>query len=373
MTSEPADGRAAARKVAAYALVALPEMTPGRLARLLERWPGPEAVVRAVQRGLAPGAYGKPAARVAASSWAGALDLDRAAARLRTDGTQVWVRGDPGFPLDPALPNCPSVLLGEGSASDALERVRVSMVGTRSATPAGLADARALGAALGEEGVTVVSGMAIGIDGAAHRGALDAGGPTVGVLATGLDVVYPRRHVTLFRDVRGRGLLVSEASHGTGPHPARFPVRNRIIAGLASVVVVVEATAKGGARITADWALDYGVTVMAVPGSRRNPAAAGCNALIADGAIPVLDPADVLTAIGRAPEAAMGWEPAGAAPRAPVGAGAASVHRALGGEPATPDQLASRTGLSPPQVTVALAELERCHWVTRERGMVWPR
>ena len=225
-----------------------------------------------------------------------------------------------------------------------------------------------MGVALGEAGVTVVSGLAIGIDGAAHRGALEGGGGVIGVVATGLDIVYPRRHAALFRAVRRSGLLVSELGYGTQPRPGAFPVRNRIIAALADVVVVVEATLRGGARITAERALEYGRPVLAMPGSRRNPAAAGTNALIADGAHPLLEPSDVLLAIGLTPGSRRAQLPPPAR-----GGDAARVLEACGGEPATFDQLASRTALGPDQVAVAVRELERGGWMERAQGLCWPK
>jgi DNA processing protein len=247
----------------------------------------------------------------------------------------------------------------------------VAIVGTRSASVHGLADARDLGAFLAGSGVTVVSGLAIGIDAAAHEGALDAGGGVVGVVATGLDVVYPRRHVVLFERVRRAGVLVTETGFGIGADRFRFPVRNRIIAALADVVVVVEATLRGGARITAEAALEYGRTVLAVPGSRRNPAAEGCNALLADGAHPLLHPDDVLLALGLTPGARRGWG-APAARATPRGDGA-QVLQACSGEPATVDELGSRTGLTIEAVTLALLELERQGWIEHRRGWWWPR
>jgi DNA processing protein len=194
------------------------------------------------------------------------------------------------------------------------------------------------------------------------------------VVATGLDIVYPRRHRALFERVRRYGVLVSEQPFGVPPERGRFPVRNRIIAALADVVVVVEATLSGGSRITAERALDYGRPVLAVPGSRRNPAAAGCNALLADGAQPLLDPSDVLVALGLTPGARRLWGTAPAAStRQPASAAAASVLKALAGEAAHPDQLASRTGLDPGQVALAVEELVALGRATRDRGFVWPR
>jgi DNA processing protein len=291
-------------------------------------------------------------------------------------GTKVVLASDPDFPITDDLPHRPSLLFMEGGRPEVLQAPRVSVVGTRAATPHGLADARHLGAFLTAAGVTVVSGMAIGIDGAAHLGALSVSeartGPAgpVGVLATGLDVVYPRRHQALFERVRRSGVLVSECAFGTGPAPGRFPVRNRIIAALADLVVVVEATLKGGSRITAERALDYGRPVFAMPGSRRNPAAAGCNALLADGAQPLLDPSDVLLALGMTPGARRGWS--APTPKRSMSSAAVLVERALAGEPAHPDDLAARTGLPPEQLAVAVEELVDAGCAERSRGFVWP-
>jgi DNA processing protein len=275
------------------------------------------------------------------------------------------------------------VLFVEGDRPTVFSAPRVAVVGTRAASVHGLADAWELGAFLGAAGVSVVSGLAIGIDGAAHHGALQAAaaerdgsrspaGP-IGVVATGLDIVYPRRHRVLYEQVRRHGVLVGEQPFGVQPERGRFPIRNRIIAALADVVVVVEATLSGGSRITADRALDYGRPVLAMPGSRRNPAAAGCNALLADGAQPLLDPSDVLVALGLTPGARRLWSAAPAVGKAaPPGAGAAAVLKALAGEPAHPDQLASRTGLDPGQVALAVEELIALGRATRDRGFVWP-
>jgi DNA processing protein len=240
-------------------------------------------------------------------------------------------------------------------------------VGTRAATPNGLEDARDLGTTLARAGVTVVSGLAIGIDAAVHEGALAAGGTVIGVVATGLDIVYPRRHRVLFDRVRASGLIMSELAYGTQPSRYAFPVRNRIIAGLSQVTVVVEATLKGGARITADCALQYGRTVMAYPGSRRNPAAAGTNQLVYDGATVILDPTDVLVQLG--------FDSCGPRPdqrSLPLGDQAA-VLEACHGEPATLDQLASRARLTPSRVVAAVRALERDGWMERSHGLCWPR
>lgn len=328
-------------------------------------------------------------------------------AQAANRGTRVLVAGSVDYPISDDIPGRPDVLFLEGSCPQSLEAPRVAIVGTRAASVHGLADAWELGAFLGASGVSVVSGMAIGIDGAAHHGALQAAeaadrridaskvdaqlgdlvpeggserqaerGPAagpIGVVATGLDVVYPRRHRALFERVRRYGVLLGEQPFGVQPERGRFPVRNRIIAALADVVVVVEATLSGGSRITADRALDYGRPVLAIPGSRRNPAAAGCNALLADGAQPLLDPSDVLVALGLTPGGRRLWASApSTADRPPASAAATAVLKALAGEAAHPDQLASRTGLDPGQVALAVEELAASGRATRDRGFVWP-
>jgi DNA processing protein len=290
--------------------------------------------------------------------------------RLQRRRTQVWLSDRADYPIVDDLPSRPAVLLGEGSNHEQLKGPRVAIVGTRSATPHGLADARELGNYLAAAGVVVISGLAIGIDAAAHEGVLEAGGVAIGVVATGLDVVYPRRHELLYQRVRNSGVIISEQGFGVGPRRGLFPIRNRIIAALADVVIVMEATIKGGARITAQYALEYGRTVMAVPGSRRNAAAAGTNALIADGAHPLIEWSDVLLALGlSSATSARALSP----DRPPPSKAGRALLLALGGEAATTDQLISRSGLTVSATALALRELERHHWVVRAQGAIWPQ
>jgi DNA processing protein len=313
-------------------------------------------------------------------------NADLLAAQANRRGTLVLKPGDPDFPIADGIPHAPAVLFVEGGRPEVLRAPRVAIVGTRAASVHGLADAWELGAFLGAAGISVVSGMAIGVDGAAHHGALQAAetlsrrgthlaaGP-IGVLATGLDVVYPRRHRVLFERVRRHGVLLGEQPFGTPPAQGRFPIRNRIIAALADVVCIVEATLSGGSRITAERALDYGRPVLVMPGSRRNPAAAGCNALLADGAQPLLDPTDVLVALGLTP-AGQGrlWSIVPLPGNGPKPSrDAAAVLKALAGEAAHPDELASRTGLDPGQVALAVEELVALGQATRDRGFVWAK
>jgi DNA processing protein len=190
----------------------------------------------------------------------------------------------------------PVALFIRGSLAKAPDRV--AMVGSRRCTSYGRSVALELAEALAHSGVTVVSGLARGIDSAAHEGALKSG-TTIAVLGCGLDITYPPENHGLVERVAAAGAVISEYPPGTPPRALNFPARNRIISGLSAAVVVVEASLKSGAMITVDFALEQGKEVLAVPGSVRSPASAGCHELLKEGAAPVGGPADVLEAIGR--------------------------------------------------------------------------
>jgi len=240
-------------------------------------------------------------------------------------------------------------LRGEGSV-EMLSRPAAAVVGTRSCSPYGAQVARRLGRELAAAGVTVVSGLARGIDAEAHRGALEAGGPTVAVLGCGIDRDYPRAHVALARRIAEVGLLVSEYEPGVEPAPWRFPARNRIIAGLAAATVIVEARARSGALITADFALEDGREVFAVPGEITSALSRGTNELLRLGAAPLLGPGDVL--------AALGLEEAPARSVARLSEQARRVRELLADHSASIDELIDRSGLAADTVAVALVELE---------------
>ncbi|HEX2273548.1 MAG TPA: DNA-processing protein DprA, partial [Acidimicrobiales bacterium] len=262
------------------ALAVLPGMGPARLAALLDRWRPEEAWGRV----LANGAVADPAVAAAcrpdppgvAIAWARAaarVDVSAVWAAHRRAGVTVALRGSPEYPAPLAGDHeAPAVLFLKGGGQAATGR-RVAVVGTRRCTRYGADVARQLGRDLSAAGVAVVSGLALGVDGAAHEGALAAGAaPPVAVVGSGLDVVYPRRHARLWAGVASSGLLLSEAPLGARPEPWRFPVRNRIIAALAEVVVVVESPSRGGSLHTVDAAVARDRPVMAVPGSVRSPA-----------------------------------------------------------------------------------------------------
>jgi DNA processing protein len=260
-------------------------------------------------------------------------------------------RHEPGYPaLLAAIHDPPSLLWLRGAAEpELLSRPAVAVVGARACSSYGRAVARSLGREIAAAGVVVVSGMARGIDGEAHRGALDAGGATVAVLGCGIDRDYPAAHAELARRIAETGLIVSEYEPGVEPAPWRFPARNRIISGLARAAVVIEARERSGALITVDFALEQGREVLAVPGEITSSLAAGANALLRLGAAPALGAQDVLEAIGMAVERPRAAQPDGDRGR---------VLAALNDAPASADELARATGLPAAEVASLLVALE---------------
>jgi DNA processing protein len=254
-------------------------------------------------------------------------------------------------PLLRAIHDPPELLYVRGEADvDLLGRVAVAVVGARVCSAYGAHVARVLGAGVAAAGGVVVSGLARGVDAEAHRGALEAGGATVAVLGCGIDRDYPAVHAQLARRIADcGGLLASEYGPGVEPAPWRFPARNRIIAGLCAATVVVEARERSGALITADFALEEGREVLAIPGEITSALSAGTNALLRLGATPATSVDDVLEAVGLSR--------ANAAP-SEVEGDAAALLTHLRDAPAAADDLARATGLDAAAVAAALAELE---------------
>jgi len=214
--------------------------------------------------------------------------------RLRQFGGDCLCAFDQAFPaLLKQLSDCPPVLFTAGR-TELLHASCIGMVGSRASTAYGRRVAARLGSELASAGATVVSGMALGIDGEAHKAALDTTGASIGVLGCGLDTVYPRQHASLYAAMRERGLLITEYPFGTKPEAFRFPARNRIIAGLSSGVIVVEAAKKSGSLITAQMAIDVGREVFAVPGQVDSYKSEGCHWLLKQGATLVQTGVDVL-------------------------------------------------------------------------------
>lgn len=301
------------------------------------------------------------------SAWqraAASLDVAAAWDRHRRSGTQVWSLADPAMPATFAADLEPPRVLFLRGDRDLLARPAVAIVGTRRCTRYGRDIARALGRDLAAGGTVVVSGLAAGVDTAAHQGVLDvvehvtdAGaaehvGRPVAVVGTGLDVPYPAANRELWGRVERAGVLCGEYPLGTRPAPWRFPARNRLIVAASDVVVVVESHARGGALLTARDALARGRTVLAVPGPIHSPASAGTNALLSEGAHPCLGIDDVVCALG------LSVVESDARTTAPVGdAFDAEVLDALGWQPASLDSLALRTGAPLARLVVAVTRL----------------
>ena len=273
-------------------------------------------------------------------------------AQLAALGLRFVGRSDRCFPpLLRAVHDPPPGLFLRGAAqSELLSRRAVAIVGARACSAYGAEVGRMLGRELAAAGLVVVSGLARGIDGAAHRGALEAGGATVAVLGCGIDRDYPAAHAGLAREIGQSGLVVSEYAPGVEPAPWRFPARNRIIAGLAHATVVVEARERSGALITADLALEEGREVLSCPGEITSALSAGTNALLRLGATPLTRVEDVLEAFGIEPE------PVSAPPA--VGQTATKVLDRLADAPAGIDELARATGLGAAELAGVLTELE---------------
>jgi DNA processing protein len=282
---------------------------------------------------------------------------------LEQRGMRWLSRDDEAFPRRLASIHDPPpglFLRGSGS-SRLLSEPSVAVVGARSCSDYGAHVARSLGRELASAGVVVVSGLARGVDGWAHRGALEGSGSTVAVLGCGIDRDYPRAHAALSRRIVERGLIVSEYPPGVAPAPWRFPARNRIVAGLCAATVVVEARERSGALITADLALEEGREVLAVPGEITSGLSAGTNALLRLGATPATSADDVLEAVGIARP-----EP----PETPVPDGRpATLLTALGDGAATADELARATGLSAGATAAALSALELAGLVEARAGV----
>lgn len=296
------------------------------------------------------------------SAFKARFDAPAELARLAALGLRFLARSDPGFPpLLRAIHDPPPGLFLRGDAdASLLARPAVAIVGARACSAYGRQVARGVGRDLAAAGLVVVSGLARGVDAEAHRGALEADGSTVAVLGCGIDRDYPAAHRELARQVAGTGLVVSEYAPGVEPAPWRFPARNRIVAGLCAAAVVVEARERSGALITADFALEEGREVFAVPGEITSALSAGANALLRLGATPLTDASDVLESYGLTLPAA----------RAPdLGDVAAAVLARIREGALGADELARAAGLSAGELAVALTELELAGAVSEEDGV----
>jgi len=319
-------------------------------------------------------------ALLAAPDAALAALIERTVAWANEPGNAVFTLADRGYPprlLE--LTDPPTVLYAKGDVS-LLRAAAVGVVGARSATAAGIDNARAFAQALSAASVTIVSGLALGIDAAAHEGALGGPGSTIAVVGTGLDIVYPARNRALAHRIAEAGVIISEYPLGMGARAENFPRRNRLIAGLARGLLVVEAAAQSGSLITARLAAEQGRDVFAIPGSIHSPLAKGCHLLIKQGAKLVETAADILDELGWGRSTAPVKRTSRTAPaedaviaQAPVARAAPSAAEttlldALGFDPVDLDTLCERTGQAAAALSAQLLALELDGRVERQPG-----
>jgi len=315
----------AARLAAWLRLERTPGVGPRGAAALLAAFGTPEAILAADPPVLRPSAPDTERLLDAILRW------------REQPGHAVLALGEAGYPpLLAQIPDPPPLLYIKGDAAR-LARPALAVVGSRNASRQGALNAQAFAASLAGAGLCIVSGLALGIDTAAHEGALRAAGGTVAVVGTGCDVVYPARNRLLAERIAEHGCIVSEYPVGTPPLPANFPKRNRIISGLAAGVLVVEAAARSGSLITARQAAEQGRDVFAIPGSIHAALSKGCHVLIREGAKLVDCAADILEALAMSPLPALAGPATRPAPALPDGCG--PLLAALGHEPVEPDAL----------------------------------
>ncbi|HEY0269932.1 MAG TPA: DNA-processing protein DprA [Sphingomonas sp.] len=356
-----------ADRIARLRLIRTSTVGPVTCRQLLARYGGAAAALEAIPD-LARRGGGKPPVVPSVAA------IEKEVAIVERVGARYLFLGLPGYPAPLAqIPTAPPVLIVRGRRA-LLDRPVVAMVGARNASAAACRFARGLAAELGARDVTVVSGLARGIDTAAHLGSLEAG--TVAVIAGGIDVAYPPENAGLQEEIARQGLLIAEQPPGTEPRARHFPYRNRIIAGLAQAVLVVEAAPKSGSLITARHAAEFGREVLAVPGSPLDPRAQGCNLLIREGATLIQSADDVLEALRpldpRAGLADPGTGPGGTggygAPPPPADADAEDRRAVTGllGPAAVPvDEIVRQSARPPAIVQTVLLELElagRLEW-----------
>ncbi|NIC43001.1 DNA-processing protein DprA [Aquabacterium sp. A08] len=288
---------------------------------------------------------------------------------LAADGRHhLLALGDADYPADLLQTADPPLLLHLlGQRSALAHPHKLAIVGSRNPTPQGAENAARFAQTLATQGLCVVSGLALGVDGAAHQGALDGGGPTLAVVGTGLDRVYPKRHLALAHRIADQGALLSEYPLGTPPLSPNFPKRNRLIAGLSQGTLVVEAALQSGSLITAQLATEMGREVFAIPGSIHAPQSRGCHALIRQGAKLVESAQDILEDLHLAPAARA------ATPAAPPDSPSDPLLEALGFDPVGLDALQARTGLDTPTLQAELLGWELEGRVHRLPGGLFQR
>jgi len=344
-------------------LNALPNIGPVTLNRLLEELGGdPRTIFTAGQRRLEGVRGVGPTISATIVAWPEHFDLDREEERMAKAATSFITTRDAAYPrLLKEIHDPPIGLYRKGGY--AFEHPCIAIVGSRRTTLYGQATAKRLGAELARIGFCVVSGLARGIDTAAHEGALSVGGKTAAVLGCGIDIIYPPENLALYRQIEASGAILSEFPFGRRADRQSFPMRNRVVAGMCEATIVVETDVSGGAMITARFAGEQGRLLFAVPGRIDQSTSAGCHQLIRDGATLLTSVDDVLGELNYLDGLRPGPIPdkPGAAPAAPTGLApdeAAVWEQFRGGAVLTPDALAAATGLPAERLSATLMLLE---------------
>jgi DNA processing protein len=348
-------------------LCLVPELAPGVARRLLSTFGTPQEVLAAKPAALAPITGMEAAAALERGHSVPALDT--ALAWLGQRGNRLVTLADANYPAALLHIADPPLVLYARGRIERLAGPALAVVGSRNPTPGGAADAESFAQVLADAGLTIVSGLALGIDAAAHRGGLRGAASSMAVVGTGLDRIYPARNRDLAHALARDGLLLSEFALGTPPVPSNFPRRNRIISGLSRGCLVVEAALQSGSLITARQALEQGREVFAVPGSIHSPLSKGCHWLIKQGAKLVESAQDVLDEL-QLPAPAPAVSPD--ALRAPAPQEAA-VLAALGFDPIDLDTLCARTGLTPDAASAMLLKLELDGYLDHVPGGLYQR
>jgi DNA processing protein len=358
----------------------VPGLGPRRIAALLHHFGSSAAALRAGADRLrfVPGIGEQLALQIA--SVVKTVDIEAEIALIERHGVHVLALGSPGYPESLVnVYNPPHLLYIRGALTDADGR-SVALVGSRRCTAYGLRTATRLAAGLARAGVTVVSGLARGVDGAAHKAALDAGGRTLAVLAGGLSRIYPPEHADLARAVEGAGALLTESNMTQSPEAGLFPARNRIISGLCRAVVIVEAAEKSGALITAEHAVEQGRSVLAVPGPIDADASAGCHALIRTGAAlcrsvdDILEEIDGVSAVSTPASASASVDPPKAAgPPPALDEPQRRIWEFLGEGIRSLDEMAQQLNVPVQQLSMTLMMLEMKKVVRRLPGSRYER
>lgn len=354
-------------------LLETPQVGRGSARKLLAAFGSPQAAIHA-GRTARKGVVSAAAADALGGRFDALEPLIESTLAWLAEGTVnsprgIATLGDAHYPALLLETADPPLLLYLQGRNELLRQPSIAVVGSRNPTAQGRENARAFSQHLSQTGLTIVSGLALGIDGEAHQGALQGSGGTIAVVGTGLDVIYPKRHLELAGNIANSGLMVSEYPIGTPPLKENFPQRNRIIAGLARGTLVVEAALQSGSLITARLATEAGRDVFAIPGSIHSPQSRGCHALIKQGAKLVDDAQDILEELNIAVSARLTDAHSLPAGDADVDA----VLHAMGFDPANLDALQARTGLPTAELSARLLELELAGQISRLPGQLFQR